>query len=131
MAASLPRPQEYISNDMAALLLVAMKMYVERHNLTPSALSQRATGSTKTMERMQAGGRVRRVTAAKITAFIADNPEPLPFRKAVPAGEGRSFPSPERNLPPRVDRDPCARCGVQGDIGCDHRIAPWTPGIAA
>lgn len=24
-------------------------------------------------------------------------------------------------LPPPVDRDPCWRCGVRGDIGCDHR----------
>lgn len=22
---------------------------------------------------------------------------------------------------PRVDRDPCARCGVRADVGCDHR----------
>lgn len=28
-------------------------------------------------------------------------------------------------LPPRVDRDPCPRCGVRGDIGCRHRVAPW------
>jgi phospholipase C len=29
----------------------------------------------------------------------------------------------------RVDRDTCWRCGVRGDIGCAHRIAPW--GVAA
>jgi hypothetical protein len=26
----------------------------------------------------------------------------------------------EENLPPRVYRDPCPRCGVRGDIGCGH-----------
>lgn len=24
----------------------------------------------------------------------------------------------------RVDRDPCAKCGVRGDFGCKHRAAP-------
>lgn len=24
------------------------------------------------------------------------------------------------SLPPRVDRDPCPRCGVRADVGCNH-----------
>lgn len=31
--------------------------------------------------------------------------------------------TPLENQPPRVDRDPCFKCGVRGDIGCCHRIA--------
>lgn len=31
-------------------------------------------------------------------------------------------------LPPRVDRDPCPRCNVRGDIGCAHQVRPWMPG---
>lgn len=26
-------------------------------------------------------------------------------------------------LPPRIDRDPCPRCGVRGDFGCSHSRA--------
>ena len=26
----------------------------------------------------------------------------------------------EQALPPRVDRDPCPRCGVRRDFGCAH-----------
>jgi hypothetical protein len=26
---------------------------------------------------------------------------------------------------PRVDRDPCPRCEVRGDIGCKHRRPSW------
>jgi DNA-binding MarR family transcriptional regulator len=29
-----------------------------------------------------------------------------------------------RPLPPRIDRDPCPRCGVRGDIGCAHSRVP-------
>jgi DNA-binding transcriptional regulator YhcF (GntR family) len=29
----------------------------------------------------------------------------------------------------RVYREPCPKCGVRGDIGCAHSIAPW--GVAA
>lgn len=34
----------------------------------------------------------------------------------------------ENNLPPRIDREPCPRCGVRADIGCDHRRAPLSMG---
>lgn len=30
----------------------------------------------------------------------------------------------ERDQQPRVDRDPCPRCGVRRDIGCNHSQAP-------
>lgn len=30
----------------------------------------------------------------------------------------------ERMAQPRVDRDPCQRCGVRRDIGCYHTRAP-------
>jgi hypothetical protein len=30
----------------------------------------------------------------------------------------------ERNQQPRVDRDPCPRCGVRRDVGCAHSRAP-------
>lgn len=30
----------------------------------------------------------------------------------------------DRDSQPRVDRDPCPRCGVRGDIGCGHSRAP-------
>lgn len=45
-------------------------------------------------------------------------------RKAAgisPATAGRID---ERTLPPRVDRDPCERCGTRHDIGCHHSRAP-------
>lgn len=37
-------------------------------------------------------------------------------------------PEPEPDVDrPRVYRDPCAKCGVRGDLGCRHRppIEPW------
>lgn len=30
----------------------------------------------------------------------------------------------EKLFAPRVDRDPCPRCGVRGDIDCGHSKAP-------
>jgi hypothetical protein len=30
----------------------------------------------------------------------------------------------EETLPPRVDRDPCIRCGVRADVGCGHKRIP-------
>lgn len=30
----------------------------------------------------------------------------------------------EREAQPRVDRDPCPRCGVRRDVGCGHSQAP-------
>lgn len=41
------------------------------------------------------------------------------FDRSGPA-EVRVFDS----LPPRVNRDPCPRCGVRADIGCGHTQAP-------
>lgn len=35
----------------------------------------------------------------------------------------RPRPIPDELLPPRVDRDPCPRCGVRADVGCRHRAA--------
>jgi hypothetical protein len=34
------------------------------------------------------------------------------------------------DLPPRVERDPCPRCGVRADIGCQHH-APFGLTVAA
>jgi hypothetical protein len=30
----------------------------------------------------------------------------------------------DKDCQPRVDRDPCQRCGVRHDIGCNHSRAP-------
>lgn len=70
----------------------------------------------------------RRATIARVRELLAGKPvrtPPANHRRAevvalaVRAGD----PVP---LGARVDRDPCFRCGVRGDIGCAHRVAPWS-----
>jgi hypothetical protein len=48
-----------------------------------------------------------------------------PFRSDIgmyAAGIRKAGLSADRRVPPTepVDRDPCPRCGVRGDIGCGH-----------
>lgn len=55
-------------------------------------------------------------------------------RLLPPYGSGRRIGNPRRKSPteaddarsamPRVDRDPCPRCGVRHDVGCNHSRAP-------
>lgn len=51
----------------------------------------------------------RRIAAR---TFSIENPLPSPRGNTVPA------PAPGPQL---VHRDPCFKCGVRGDIGCDHK----------
>lgn len=37
------------------------------------------------------------------------------------ASRERVIPDPSGSIPDSVDRDPCFKCGVRGDIGCKHR----------
>lgn len=45
------------------------------------------------------------------------------LRKAALAPSGPAGGAPAERLPAIVDRDPCFRCGVRGDIGCEHTLA--------
>ena len=75
----------------------------------------------------------REVTLARVRALL--DGEPLPPRqdytrshqyvgRTAARGMVRPVDLPEDRQP--VDRDPCFKCGVRGDIGCRHR--PATPG---
>lgn len=47
-------------------------------------------------------------------------PRGSPAAKA-PVRERRTMAEKREQAPAPVDRDPCPRCGVRGDIGCSHR----------
>ncbi|WP_077228576.1 hypothetical protein [Sphingomonas hengshuiensis] len=48
-------------------------------------------------------------------------PPPPPAPDAPPRRYLRSAVAvPREALPPRIDRDPCPRCGTRGDLGCRH-----------
>lgn len=51
-----------------------------------------------------------------------------PYNRSPGRGPARKRPLPDvsgaepniADLPPRVERDPCPRCGVRADVGCSH-----------
>jgi hypothetical protein len=46
-----------------------------------------------------------------------------PVKRASKPGRCKCGPD-DTALPPRIERDPCPRCGVRRDIGCNHTRAP-------
>jgi hypothetical protein len=46
-----------------------------------------------------------------------------PVKRLSKPGRCKCAPD-DKFLPPKVDRDPCPRCGVRHDIGCNHSRAP-------
>lgn len=82
--------------------------------------------------------RPKPATVARIEALIAAEavapPPPNHFQARLgprrePMHRAGGDIAPER-LPPRVDRDPCPRCGTRGDLGCGHRRPQPTIGAA-
>lgn len=60
--------------------------------------------------------RIKRSAAVEDKAGTGARPKSVPVPIPVPAPMPHAF----RADLPRVDRDPCPRCGVRRDVGCRH-----------
>jgi len=47
-------------------------------------------------------------------------------RMSLPWGNMVKRSAIERDTLVHVDRDPCPKCGIRGDIGCKHKKREWS-----
>lgn len=118
--------------DLAALIVAE----AERRDMTPDELaSALSRWPGKWLYQLRIAARPKPTTIERVRALLAGEHVPAPppnnFQSvgaadsySPPTGSWSLRPS-EAKLPPRVERDPCPRCGVRGDIGCRHHRS-WT-----
>jgi hypothetical protein len=114
-------------------------VHAQRTSVTLTTLLEPlSTDPSKWLNQLRAARRPKRSTVERIQALLEGRDVPRPpannfqtgggaqaKRKAEPRLDAADF-------LPRVDRDPCPRCGVRRDIGCAHstlaissRISAW------
>lgn len=140
------------SRDDIVLGLIAAA--AERGRLCPSNNDiadacglARANDGSKVLQRLEKSGliRVERGSHSRVVTIVASGlrtagevknlhwrfrPENAHRRHLVYRAAGWKAPSKAISEPApvpgsRVDRDPCPRCGVRGDIGCEHARVPF------
>lgn len=129
MSDFLARLQE--RKDRASKLLFRAERYITTYGLPASFLSKRATGNINFISDVQAGSIPRHHSMDALEAFMDANPNGVDYQPRVPGGKEtidyhdmmetrRMKASPHAVV---VNRDPCWKCGVRGDFGCEHRAA--------
>ncbi len=111
-------------------VVAALKAAAAERGMPVAKFVEPLTSSpTSWLQELQHATSPREVTLARVRALLAG--EPIPGRQKYErtgAYEGRTgsrgivrAPAPPSSVP--VDREPCFKCGVRGDIGCVHRPA--------
>jgi hypothetical protein len=91
-----------------------------------------STRPLRWLSQVRAAEKPQPATIERINALLAGRPVPAGPVNSRCAGSRmqilhavvspRDPPMPDM---PRVDRDPCWRCGVRADVGCEHRVEQW------
>jgi hypothetical protein len=87
---------------------------------------------TRWLYQLRQAQRPKPPTLERVKALLEGREVPPPPPNSFQAGGQRKPETyraagagiPAEQLPPRVDREPCPRCGVRSDIGCHHS---WRP----
>lgn len=91
-------------------LLDRINAYCEKHDLSVSMVMERAKTSQIRASNLVDGSRFHVNTLERIEAFLKGDPDdPPPIKRSKPTVI--------------YGRDPCIKCGVRGDIGCEHQPA--------
>ena len=93
-------------------ILDEIDQYCTDTGLDPETLGSRANVSASFYNEVIAGRATGPDVLAKVRKYMADNPKPPPS-KAKP--EKRLY---DRDTLRHVSRDPCWRCGTNGEKGC-------------
>ena len=138
-----------LSKDEARELLAQIDAWCARHRIPDNVFGALACdfGGFVGLLRKRLSARMRMATLARY--LIASRPDgvrvsefddmrraahdllfqfrvPDPKRRlrpiAAPSAPSSAGVVTHFTLPPVVDRDPCPRCGVRGDIGCEHQV---------
>ena len=108
---------DLVSEQRALEIIAELDRWCRRTGTTYNRFVTAARVPPSTRSKIRQGRlRLTIKLANRITATMADNP------RGIRKGESAHVVIP-RHTPVRltVDRSPCPRCGVRGDIGCKHR----------
>lgn len=101
-----------------AELKAAIEREARRRNTSAKALvAPLSKDAPQWLRSLAAAQRPKPTTIARVSALFAG-------QLVESAGHaGHIVSRTLEQLPPRVERDPCSRCGVRADVGCQHRLA--------
>lgn len=114
------------------LLLAIIAEAGRRGVVTRSLIAKLSPYPHQWLQQVAAAKRPRQHTIDRVRALLAGEDVPLPppnnFQKRnYQLSERTAAIGPDRDPPipegPRLNRDPCFRCGVRADIGCAHQPA--------
>ena len=104
------KPETKQRKNPAPDLLDRINAYCDKHGLTHNMFTVRVCYKGNLVKSIQSGMQFHPKTLARVEAFLAGAPETV-------------TPVVKQPVIRAYGRDPCRRCGVRGDIGCDHQGA--------
>ena len=104
------KPETKQRKNPAPDLLDRINAYCKEHGLTHNMFMERSRASGQLISGLKNGAMFHPKTLARVEAFLAGAPVDVPPVEKQPVIRA-------------YGRDPCSRCGVRGDIGCDHQGA--------